>query len=69
MRLGVLALRVLLIVALVVSLGLGGALFEGRGAFGRRWRALRGRIGVVSLLLAIAGTVGFAIAVWRALRG
>ncbi len=68
MRLSVLALRVLLVIALLVVLGLGGALFEGRGAFGRRWRALRGRIGVVALLLAIAGGVTFAVALLRALR-
>lgn len=67
MRLGVLAFRVLLIIALVVVLGLGGALLEGRGSLRKRWRALRGRIGVVALLLAVAGGVTFVIAMWRQL--
>lgn len=68
MRLGVLAFRVLMIIALVVVLGLGGALLEGRGSFRKRWRALRGRIGVVALLLAVAGGITFVIGLWRQLR-
>jgi type IV secretory pathway VirB2 component (pilin) len=67
-RLGLLAFRVLLILAVVVVLGLGGALLEGRGSFRKRWRALRGRIGFVALVLAIAGGITFVIGLWRQLR-
>jgi uncharacterized membrane-anchored protein len=67
-RLGLVAFRVLLVIALVVVLGLGGALLEGPGSFRKRWRALRGRIGVVALLLAVAGGITFVIGLWRQLR-
>ncbi len=69
MRAGVLLLRVLLGFAILVAIGLSGALFEGRGAARRRLRLLHGRVGVVALLLAIAGGVGFVLAILRQLRG
>lgn len=69
MRAGVLLLRVLLGFAILAALGLGGALFDGRGAVRRRLRQLHGRAGVVALLLAIAGAVGFLLAILRQLRG
>jgi hypothetical protein len=67
-RLGVLIARVLLVVAIVVVLGLGGSLLEGRGALRRRLAILRGRVGVVALILVVAGSVGFVIALLRQLR-
>lgn len=69
MRPGVVVARVLLVLAILVVLGLGGALLEGRGSLRRRWGVIRARVGVVALVLAIAGGVTFVVAMIRQLRG